>query len=77
MAAGKKGPSIHVVPSQSRPGKFVVKEAGNPKPLTRPATQAASIDKGIPLVLVVDDEPLMCHVLLATLRDHYRVLIAA
>lgn len=49
MAAGKKGPSIHVVPSQSRPGKFVVKEARNPKPLTRPASQEKSIEKGIPL----------------------------
>ena len=49
MASGKKGPSIHVVPSQTQPGKFVVKEAGNPKPLTRPASQGESIEKGIPL----------------------------
>jgi hypothetical protein len=44
----KKGPNIHVVPAVARPGKFVVKEAGNPKPLTRPATQGASIEKAIP-----------------------------
>jgi len=47
--AGKKGPNVHVVPSQSKPGKFVVKEAGNPKPLTRPATQEKSIEKAIPI----------------------------
>jgi hypothetical protein len=46
MAA--KGRSIHVVPSATRPGKFVVKEEGNPKPLTRSASQAASIEKAIP-----------------------------
>jgi hypothetical protein len=48
MASPKKGPSLHVVPSQTQPGKFVVKEAGNPKPITRPATQGASIKKAIP-----------------------------
>lgn len=47
--AGKKGPNVHVVPSQTQPGKFVVKEAGNPKPLTRPATQEKSIEKAVPL----------------------------
>lgn len=45
----KKGPSIHVVPSASRPGKFVAKEAGNPKPITRPATQAKTIEKAKPI----------------------------
>lgn len=45
----KKGPSVHVVPSQSRPGKFVAKEAGNSKPITRPATQAATIEKARPV----------------------------
>lgn len=49
MASGKKGPSLHVVPSQTQPGKFVVKEEGNPKPITRPATQTASIGKAIPI----------------------------
>src|SRR5690348_11535879 len=48
MASGKKGPSLHVVPSKTRPGKFVVKEEGNPNPITRPATQSASIDKAVP-----------------------------
>lgn len=48
MASPKKGPNLHVVPSQTSPGKFVVKEAGNPAPLTRPATQENSIAKAIP-----------------------------
>jgi hypothetical protein len=46
--AGKKGPNVHVVPSPTKPGKFVVKEAGNSTPLTRPATQEKSIEKAIP-----------------------------
>ena len=45
----KKGPSIHVVPSATTAGKFVAKQAGNPKAVTRPATQAATIAKAIPL----------------------------
>ena len=45
----KKGPSVHVVPSQSRPGKFVAKEAGKSKAITRPATQAATIEKARPV----------------------------
>jgi hypothetical protein len=45
----KKGPSVHVVPSKTQPGKFVVKEAGKSQPLTRPATQAKSIEKAVPL----------------------------
>lgn len=45
----KKGPSVHVVPAPNSPGKFVVKEAGNPAPLTRPASQSASIAKAIPI----------------------------
>ena len=49
MAGSKKGPDVHVVPSKTQPGKFVVKEAGNSKPVTRPATQSASIDKAIPI----------------------------
>ena len=48
MATPKKGPNLHVVPSQTKPGKFVVKEAGNPAPVTRPASQSASIEKAIP-----------------------------
>lgn len=42
----KKGPSLHVVPQGD---KFVVKEAGKPQPITRPASQAASIQKAIPM----------------------------
>ena len=45
----KKGPSIHVVPSATKPGQFVAKEARNPKPVTRPASQAETIKKAIPL----------------------------
>jgi len=45
----KKGPSVHVVKSQSQPNKFVAKVAGDPKPITRPATQAATIAKAIPV----------------------------
>lgn len=48
MASPKKGPNFHVVPSQTQPGKFVVKEAGNPNPITRPASQHSSIDKAVP-----------------------------
>jgi hypothetical protein len=46
MASGKRGPSVHVVPSGS---KFVAKEAGNNKPLTKPTTQASAIKKAIPV----------------------------
>lgn len=46
--ARQKGPNVHVVPAKTQPGKFVVKEAGNPKPLTQPATQARTIEKAIP-----------------------------
>lgn len=49
MAGGKKGPSVHVVKSATQRSKFVAKEAGNPKPITRPATQAATIAKAIPV----------------------------
>lgn len=45
----KKGPDIHVVPSKTTPGKFVNKEEGNPTPISRPATQAQSIEKAIPI----------------------------
>ena len=45
----KKGPSIHVVPSQTKPGRFVAKEEGNPKPITRPASQAETVKKAIPV----------------------------
>jgi hypothetical protein len=47
--ASKKGPSVHVVPSKTQPGKFVVKEAGKPQPVTRPASQSASIAKAVPI----------------------------
>jgi hypothetical protein len=49
MAPEKKGPDVHVVPSKTQPGKFVAREAGADKPFTRPATQAKSIDKAIPV----------------------------
>ena len=47
--AKKKGPSIHVVPSSTKPGKFVAKVEGNPKPITRPSSQAKAIEKAIPV----------------------------
>jgi len=34
MAKGKKGPSVHVVPSKTQPGKFVAKEARTSSPRT-------------------------------------------
>jgi hypothetical protein len=43
----KKGPSIHVVKSQTRPNKFVAKIEGHSQPITRPSTQAATIAKAI------------------------------
>jgi hypothetical protein len=39
--------SIHVIPSATTPGKFVNKVEGNPKPISRPATQSESIKKAI------------------------------
>ena len=44
-----KGKSVHVVPSKTQPGKFVNKVEGNPTPISRPATQAKSIEKAIPV----------------------------
>jgi hypothetical protein len=52
----KKGPSVHVVPSQTKPGKFVAKQAGNPKPLTRPASQGDTIKKAIPVAKANNSE---------------------
>jgi hypothetical protein len=45
----RKGPSVHVVPSKTQPGKFVNKVEGNPRPISRPATQKESIQKAIPI----------------------------
>jgi hypothetical protein len=64
----RKGPSIHVVPSSTRPGKFVVKKAGNPDPQTRPATQAESIRKAIPLAKKNQSE-VVIHRRDGTIRD--------
>jgi hypothetical protein len=47
--SSKKGPNVHVVPSKTQPGKFVVKEAGRPQPISRPASQAESIAKAVPI----------------------------
>lgn len=44
-----KGKDVHVVPSKTTPGKFVNKVEGNPTPISRPATQAKSIEKAIPV----------------------------
>jgi hypothetical protein len=56
MAKGK-GPNVLVV--KASPTKYVVKEAGNPKPLTRPATQEASIKKAIPIAKANQSELLV------------------
>lgn len=46
----KSKPNVHVVPVKTPTGqKFVVKEAGNPTPVTRPSTQVKAIDKAIPI----------------------------
>jgi hypothetical protein len=49
MSKSSKGRSVHVVPSQTQPGKFVNKVEGNPRPISRPTTQAESIKKAIPV----------------------------
>lgn len=64
----KKGPSVHVVPSKSQPGKFVAKEAGNPTPLTRPASQAKTIEKAKPIATGNQSE-LVIHRRDGTIRD--------
>jgi hypothetical protein len=45
----KKGPSVHVVPSQTQPGKFVAREAGSARPFTRPASQDQTIERAKPV----------------------------
>lgn len=45
----KKGPSVRVVKAQFQPNKVVATVEGTPKPITRPATQAATIAKAIPV----------------------------
>ena len=64
----RKGPNVHVVPSATKPGKFVAKEAGNPKPITRPATQAATIAKAIPVAKANQSE-VVIHGRNAKIRD--------
>jgi len=49
MSKSKRGPDVFVVKSKAVPGKFVVKEGGNPEPLTRPATQEKAIERAIPV----------------------------
>lgn len=65
MAAKKKGPDVHVVPQGN---KFVVKEEGNPKPRSRPATQAESIEKAKPIARKNQSE-LVVHRRDGTIRD--------
>lgn len=64
----KKGPSIHVVPSQEQPGKFVAKEAGNPSPITRPASQAKTIERATPIAKANQSE-VVIHRRDGTIRD--------
>lgn len=47
--SSKKGLGVHVLSSQTQPGKFVAKEAGKSQLLTRPAAQAKSIEKAVPI----------------------------
>ncbi len=68
MAAGKKGPNVHVVPSKTRPGKFVAKEAGDPKPQTRAASQSDTIRKAIPIAKANNSEVII-HRRDGTIRD--------
>ena len=64
----RKGPSIHVVPSSTKPGKFVAKEEGNPRPVTRPASQTETIKKAIPLAKQNQSE-VVTHRRDGTIRD--------
>ena len=48
VSKSKRGPDVFVVKSKAEPGKFFVKEGGNPTPLSRPSSQARSIEKAIP-----------------------------
>lgn len=47
--SGNKKKNLYVVKSKAQAGKFVVKEAGNPIPLTPPTTQAKAIERAVPL----------------------------
>jgi hypothetical protein len=49
VSKSKRGPDVFVVKSKDAQGKFVVKEGGNPKPLTKPTTQGKSIERAIPV----------------------------
>jgi hypothetical protein len=50
MGSQKKGPSVHVVPTQTPSGtKLTIKEAGNERPLIRPTTQERAIERGRPI----------------------------
>ena len=50
MASQKKGPAVHVVPTQTASGrKFTIKEAGKDQPLIRPTTQERAIERGRPI----------------------------
>jgi antitoxin HicB len=51
-----KGKNYHVVPSQTSPGKFVVKQEGKTAPLTRASTQAQAIEKAKPLAKAAKGE---------------------
>jgi hypothetical protein len=66
--SSKKGPNVHVVRSQTTPSKFVNKVEGNPKPISRPATQAESIKKAIPVAKANQSE-VVIHRRDGTIRD--------
>lgn len=46
-SAARKGANVHVSPSQTKPGKSVVREAGNSKLLSLPVNQTQSAEKAI------------------------------
>jgi hypothetical protein len=68
MASGKKGPNIHVVPVKDHRKQFVLKEEGNPHPLSRRGTQAETIEKGIPKAKANESE-LIIHRMNGQFRD--------
>lgn len=57
----KKGRSIHVIPSATTPGKFVLKVEGNSKVSSRPASQAEAIKKAIPIAKRNQSEVVIHH----------------
>lgn len=68
MAAGKRGPNVHVVPAKNHPGKFVAKVEKKSQTLGKPTTQAGAIRKGTPVAKANHSE-LIIHRRDGTIRD--------